>query len=284
MTYVCFDIGGTNTRVALSADGSVLTDFECFKTPTSLREGVEKIVTAVEKLGGDPSAIKGAAGGIRGVLNEDRTGLACDGILTQWVGRSVVAELSEAFGGAPVFLENDTALAGLGEAHFGPGQGLDIVAYHTVSTGVGGVRIVSGVIDAASVGFEPGHQVIDVDRTILGPEIAPTLENFISGSALETRTDTKPYDIPQTDVIWDELARYLAAGLRNTTLYWSPDIIILGGSMIVGDPRIELDAIRHHTVESLDGFVDCPYIAHAKLDDASALYGALVFVRSQIAA
>lgn len=281
MTYVCFDIGGTNTRVAISADGGELSDYECFKTPISLREWVEKMVAAIEKLGGDLSAIAGAAGGIRGVLNEERTGLAYDGILTQWVGRSVVAELSEALGGAFVILENDTALAGLGEAHFGPGQGLDIVVYHTVSTGVGGARIVSGIIDTASVGFEPGHQVIDVDKTILGSEIAPTLENFISGSALESRTGTKPYDIPQTDVVWDELARYLAVGLRNTTLYWSPDIIILGGSMIVGDPRIELDAIRRHTVASLDGFVDCPFIAHAKLDDASALHGALVLIRAR---
>lgn len=220
-------------------------------------------------------------GGVRGVLTEARDGIATDATLPKWVGQSLTAPLSEALDGAGVTLENDTALAGLGEAVFGAGEGLDIVAYHTISTGVGGVRITRGAIDAASVGFEPGHQILDLDRSVLGDSVSPTLENLVAGGAVESRMNCKPYEIPQSDVIWDELARYLAAGLRNTTLYWSPDIIILGGSMIIGDPRIELDAIRHHTVESLDGFVDCPYIAHAKLGDASALYGALVLVRAQ---
>ena len=59
----------------------------------------------------------------------------------------------------------------------------------------------------------------------------------------------KPYEIPQADAIWDQLAYYLAHGLRNSILYWSPDVIVLGGSMIIGDPRILLDDIIKHTNE-----------------------------------
>ena len=84
----------------------------------------------------------------------------------------------------------------------------------------------------------------------------PTLENLVSGTAVEKRLGMKPYDIPQSDVIWDELAGYLAQGLRNTILYWSPEAIILGGSMIIGDPKIPLEAIRKATVEVLDRFVE----------------------------
>ena len=181
----------------------------------------------------------------------------------------------------PIYLENDTALVGLGEAHFGAGKGIDLLVYHSISTGVGGVRITHGIVDVSSAGFEPGHQVLDIDRTILGEDIVPTLENLVSGTAVESRLGIKPYDIPQEDVIWDELAGYLAQGLRNTILYWSPEVIVLGGSMITGTPRIQIEAIRKATVEVLDSFVASPFITVAKLADEAGLYGAIALIKQQ---
>jgi Transcriptional regulator/sugar kinase len=154
------------------------------------------------------------------------------------------------------------------------------VAYHTISTGVGGAKIENGQIDDASAGFEPGHQILDVDRTVLGDEIVPTLENLVSGTALAERFGVPAYEIPQDDVVWDELAEYLAQGLNNTIMYWSPDVIVLGGSMIVGDPAILIDAIRKYTVESLDGFVECPLITKAELADSAGLYGAMAMLKN----
>lgn len=279
MTYVLFDIGGTKTRVALSSDLKTLDKTEHFKTPVTFEEGVKKIIATIEKLTKEkPIAI---AGGIRGPLNEEKTGIVNDTALSKWIGKSLVGELNKYFS-VPVFLENDAAMAGVGEAVFGAGLGLEIVAYHTVSTGVGGVKIENGDIDHASVGFEPGHQVLDIDRTILGEEITPTLENLVSGTAIEQRFGVKPYEIPQSDVLWDELAEYLAQGLQNTILYWSPDVIVLGGSMIIGDPRIEIDAIRKYTVAALDSFVPCPFITMAKLGDEAGLYGAMAVLKKRL--
>jgi fructokinase len=181
-----------------------------------------------------------------------------------------------------VFLENDAAAAGLGEAVYGAGKGLEIIAYHTVSTGVGGVKIEDCEIDHASVGFEPGKQIIDVDRTVLGLEIEPTLENLVSGTAVEMRFGVKPYEIPQSDVLWDELAEYLAQGLRNTIVYWSPDAIVLGGSMITGDPKIEIDAIRKYTVELVQSFEVSPLITMAKLGDEAGLYGGMAILKNRL--
>ncbi len=279
MTYVLFDIGGTKTRIAISSDLKTLEKTDHFKTPASFDDGVKKIIATIEKLTKEkPIAI---AGGIRGPLNEEKTGIVNDTTLSKWIGKSLVGELRKHFN-VPVFLENDAAMAGVGEAVFGAGQGLEIVAYHTVSTGVGGVKIEDGDIDHASVGFEPGHQVLDIDRTILGEEITPTLENLVSGTAIEQRFGVKPYEIPQSDVLWDELAEYLAQGLQNTILYWSPDVIVLGGSMIIGDPRIEVDAIRKYTVAALDSFVPCPFITMAKLGDEAGLFGAMAVLKKRL--
>lgn len=275
MTYILFDIGGTKTRVAISNDLKTISSHDSFKTPTNFSDGIKKIVESVSKL--TTESPKAIAGGVRGLLTEDKTGIYNDPVLSKWAGKSIVGALKEQYQ-VPVFLENDAAIAGVGEAVFGAGAGLEIVAYHTVSTGVGGVKVENGEIDSASNGFEPGHQILDIDRTVLGEDITPTLENLVSGTAVEQRFGTKPYDIPQSDVLWDELAEYLAQGLRNTILYWSPDAIILGGSMIIGDPRIEIDAIRKYTVASLDEFVPCPFITTAKLGDEAGLYGAMAIL------
>ena len=276
MTYVVFDIGGTKTRVAVSNDLKTFEKVEKVNTDPKFKEGVKEVVNTIKDITGEE--IKGIAGGIRGRLQEDKAGIENDGVLTDWAGKDLVGELKKAFD-IPVFLENDAAIAGLGEAVYGAGKGFDIVAYHTVSTGVGGAKIENETIDEASVGFEPGHQILDIDRTVLGEEIVPTLENLVSGTALAERFKCKAYEIPQSDVVWDELAEYLAQGLRNTVMYWSPDAIILGGSMIVGDPAILIDPIRKYTVEILDGFVECPYIAKAELGDDAGLYGGLALLK-----
>ena len=279
MSYILFDIGGTKTRVAVTEDLNEFGKVESFSTPNKFEEGISKIIEAIKKLTKKkPLAI---AGGIRGPLSEDKTGIQNDVLLKKWIGKSVVGEVRKHFA-VPIYLENDTAIAGLGEAAYGAGKGLEIVAYHTVSTGVGGVKIENSEIDLATIGFEPGQQVLDIDRTILGEEITPTLENLVSGTAVKDRFGVEPFEIPQTDVLWNELAEYLAQGLRNTILYWSPDVIVLGGSMITGDPRIEIDTIRKYTVEALDGFVPAPLITMAKLGDEAGLYGAMAILKQRL--
>lgn len=280
MTYILFDIGGTKTRIATSNDLLTLEKVTSFKTPASFTEGINKITETIETLA-EGKKVEAVAGGIRGLLTEDKTGIHNDPVLTKWAGKSLVDELKKLYK-VPVFLENDAAIAGLGEAIFGAGKGLEIVAYHTVSTGVGGAKIEDGNIDHVSNGFEPGHQILDIDRTILGEEIVPTLENLVSGTAIEQRFGVKPYEIPQSDVLWNELAEYLAQGLRNTILYWSPDVVVLGGSMIIGDPRIEIDTIRKYTVEALDGFVPAPLITTAKLGDEAGLYGGMALLKKRL--
>jgi predicted NBD/HSP70 family sugar kinase len=279
MTYVVFDIGGTKTRVAVSEDFKSFTTIESFKTPAKFEDGIEKLSELIDKL--VTNKIKGIAGGVRGRLNEEKTGIENDGVLTKWKDKSIVGALEKKYK-VPVFIENDSAVAGVGEAIFGAGQGLDIIAYHTISTGVGGVKVENGEIDEASIGFEPGHQILDVDRTVLGESVEPTLENLVSGTAVAERFGCPAYEIPQSDIIWKELALYLAQGLRNTILYWSPDAIVLGGSMIIGNPKIEVDEIRKATVEVMDGFVTTPLIVEAKLGDEAGLYGALVLLKKRL--
>jgi len=281
MTYIVFDIGGTKTRVATSHDLTKLDEVRSFKTPATFKAGMAQILKTAKELAGDGSVIA-IAGGIRGLLNEEHTGITNDAKLSKWADENLVEAFQNEFGDVPVFVENDAALAGVGEAVFGGGQGLPIVAYHTISTGVGGAKIEDGEIDRAHIGFEPGHQVLDIDRTILGDDITPTLENLVSGTGVKDRMGVEPYDIPQDDVTWDELAGYLGQGLRNTILYWSPDVIVLGGSMIIGDPAIKVDAVRKATTEAMADFEPVPLITEAKLGDEAGLWGGLAVLTKRL--
>lgn len=273
MSFLVFDVGGTNMRMAYSEDGKSFVKHSKIKTPKTPKEAAKILKDFVEG-----SALTHIGGGMRGVLMEDKSGIEYDPQLANWTGISFSSLLEKDFGKDVVIrIENDAALAGLAEANRGAGVGCDIVVYHTVSTGVGGAKIEYGVIDHASVGFEPGKQILDIDRTILGPEISPTLENLVSGTAVALRMGMEPYEIEQNDVLWDELAGYLGQGLRNSVLYWSPEVIVLGGSMIIGDPKIPIDAIRKATVEALGNIVPCPFITVATLGDDAVLYGALIF-------
>lgn len=274
--YILFDIGGTKTRIAFSADLHSFEPALKYDTPPTYFDGLKALQEGIESVR-QGRKIVAIAGGIRGPLNHEKTGIVSETVLRDWVGRKITEDLTKAFQ-VPAYLENDTALVGLGEVVFGAGKGYDIVAYHTVSTGVGGARFVHGKIDVVSVGFEPGHQVLDIDRSILGHHIPHTLENLVSGTALQKRRGVKPYEISQDDAVWDELAGYLAHGLKNTIMYWSPHAIVLGGSMIVGDPRITLESIKKHTQEVLGDLVTSPVIVDASLKDEGGLYGAMALL------
>lgn len=279
MSYILFDIGGTTTRVTISEDLKTFEKPKRFTTPLNFQEGMDKIVEAAKDMTGG-KRIRGACGAVRGMLAADRRSILSDGTLDRWEEEPLADTLAKALD-TKVILENDAALAGLGEAHFGAGQGSEIMVYHTISTGVGGAKIEKGRIDDYHLGFEPGKQVLDIDRTILGDDILPTLENLVSGTAVEERTGEKPYEIPQEDAIWDQLAYYLAHGLRNTILYWSPDTIVLGGSMMTGNPLIPIEAVRKHTAAALGEDIPLPKIEKAALKDDSGLYGAMVMLGQQ---
>ena len=278
--YILFDIGGTKIRVAGSTDLQSFGQPIKFETPHTYHDGMEALMRAIDTVR-EGRKIIAIAGGIRGPLNHEKTKIISETTLKDWVGRPLVDTLKKRFE-TSVYLENDTAIVGLGEAIYGAGKGYEIVAYHTVSTGVGGVRIVRQHIDVSSVGFEPGHQELDIDRSILGHKVEHTLENLVSGASLEKRRGVKPYEIDQSDSVWKELAGYLAFGIENTILYWSPHIIVLGGSMIVGDPRILLTDKVTQVHERLGDFLPCPPIVDAILTDEGGLYGAMALLEQKV--
>ena len=261
---VGFDIGGTKTRVAWSSDGKSFETPLITDTPKKGSQGVDALITNI-RLVAQGRPIRAIAGGIAGVLDPDHQQLVHAPNLSDWTGIPLVGLLSSAFH-APIRIVNDTAVVGLGEALFGAGKGERIVAYITISTGVGGCRFVDGQVDSSSRGFEPGHHILDW-------ESGDTFESLASGNTNAARYQT---EITQLSAeAWSRIARQAAVGLYNTALLWSPDCIVVGGSMVVKKiviPFHEIEA-AYHSLPNV--FQPMPPLKKASLDSIGGLYGSL---------
>jgi predicted NBD/HSP70 family sugar kinase len=274
---VLFDIGGTQTRIALSRDGHTIGTPIFVATPKTYTEGLSVIANSILAVARGEQ-IEMVVGGVPGPLSHDRATLVSAPNLPDWAGHAVAADFSKVLS-AQVYIENDTALVGLGEATHGSGKGQAIVAYMTVSTGVNGVRVVNGHIDPSARGFEIGHQIIDSGSSATGAPCPSCggvgeLESFISGRAVAAMHGKHPKEISDT-AVWSRLAVYLGYGVHNTIVYWSPDIVVIGGSMMrtVGIP---IDQVREAVSRSLKIYGgDIPPIVGAGLGDIGGLYGAL---------
>ena len=279
--YALFDIGGTNMRIAISRDGETLGEPKIVATPKDFDAGMRTLYELARELSGGEK-ISAVGGGIAGALSRDRTIFLNGPHLGGWNGKPIKKALENAFA-APVFVENDTAIVGLGEAVAGAGKGHAIVAYVTVSTGVGGARIVDGKIDVSAMGFEPGHQIIDAGGALHETSVGGRgidLEGYISGTAVSERYGKNPKEITDKK-FWDEMARLLAYGINNTIVHWSPDIVIIGGSMMnkIGIP---IDRVRAHLSGILHIYPELPIIEHSALGEVGGLHGALAFVKQQL--
>lgn len=259
MNSVLFDIGGTKIRMAYSENGEFFEEPKVVETPKSYEEG-KALFAATARECANGREIKRLIGGMSRNVPGYGTG--------SWSYDDFKKDLGELIQ-AEVFLDNDAALVGLGEAAYGAGRGFEIVAYITVSTGVGGVRIVNQKIDERAVGFEPGKQIIDIDS-------GKNLEDMISGKALAQKTGKHPKEVTDP-AVWDEHARLLATGLNNIIVEWSPNVVVLGGSMITGDPAIPLDKTEQYLKEILKIFPMVPPLKKSELGDFGGLYGALAY-------
>lgn len=276
--HLLLDIGKTKTRVAVSKNLQKFEEPRIIDTSASFDDGLELLKSVSSELSAGEK-IEAVVGGIGEPLDERKTTIAratSNLHLKDWVGKPLKDELEKSFM-APVFLENDCVLVGLGEAVYGAGKGYGIVAYITISTGVGGARIVNGRPDESAMGFEPGHQIIDFNGSFCISCKAPGhLEVYISGAAFEERYGKKPYEVLD-EKIWDEAARILACGLNNTIVHWSPDIVVLGGSMMkkIGIP---IERVRFHLANVLKIFPKLPVVEKAVLGDIGGLYGAMAYL------
>ncbi len=267
---IVFDIGGTKSRIGVSENGETIDESVTYKTPQKYEEGITTFTETVKNLAKEQS-IDIIAGGIPGPLNKEKSMVINAPNLQDYNNKPFKEEIESNLN-SKLFLENDTAMIGLGEALKGAGKEKDIVEYMTFSTGVGGCRIVNGKIAESAFGFEPGHQIINSITN-------ETLEDLASGTHIEKKYG-KPAKEITDEKIWEDITRCIAIGLNNVLVFWSPDIIVIGGAIATGK-NLKIEHIRKHLKEITTIFPKLPSIELSSLSENAGLIGSLEYIKRQ---
>lgn len=269
--FLSIDIGGSFTRIATSKDGKVIDKKTKYRTPKKYDDGIDLLVDQVEEITGGRIP-KVVCVGCASPIDYEKGILVRPPALPNYRGHSLRHELEIRLH-TKVYLENDGALGGLGE--FTKRQKSKILGFITLSTGVGGVRIVNGKIDYHIQAFEPGHQILDPKgRFWPGCGQKGCFESLCSGRAFEVTYGVKP-EFCEDGRIWEEHAENCSQGLVNVITLWTPDTLVIGGSMVKAGPKF-IKPLVEKTKEKITMFKP-PKIEISKLGDDNVLLGGFLY-------
>jgi glucokinase len=261
------DIGGTKIAVGVVDDqGAVLARMEC---PTDADSGYshalakirEMLQATAQKVNARISGIGvGSTGPVYPLAGE----FGDVNFFPNWKGENPVKDLAEIFQ-VKVAMENDADAAALAEAGWGAGRNKKRLIYVTVGTGIGTGFIVDGQLYRGVDQSHPeiGHHLIDPSGPLClcgfhgcweslaaGPAMSAWLEKEAPAS-YPHRSDLTAKRICELAMSGDQWARkavdregcYLGLGLANLVTMFTPDAIVLGGS-VMKSSGLFLDRIR----------------------------------------
>lgn len=301
MEYVIgVDLGGTQLRAALvSAHGEILAQQ---RVPSLVAEGPAAVVARIAALVGRVSvalppdaALLGLGLGSPGPLDPHAGMVFAPPNLPGW--RDVpLRDMVAAATGLPVELGNDADAAAVGEHRFGGGAGCQHLVYVTVSTGIGGGVIADGRLmrGRRGIGGELGYLVLDAaagtfwedlaSGTALGRAAAMAMPEHPGSAlhALATPATVTAAHVARAAAAGDGLAgelmereaHYLGMGFASILHIFSPEVVLVGGSVATANPALleRAAAIAHARV--IDDLYRAAPILPATLGDNAGVLGA----------
>lgn len=284
------DIGGTKIAVGIiTGDGKVLAQRQC---ATDAERGysraiknVAEMLRSLELSAG--AQIHGIGIGSTGPVYPLTGVIGNVNFFPNWEGENPVKDLSQVFN-VKVAIENDADASALGEAGWGAGRNKKRLIYVTIGTGIGTGLILDGQLYRGVDYSHPeiGHHVIDPsgppclcgfrgcwESLAAGPAMAAWLEAEAPAD-YPHRKDLSAKRICELALEGDKLASraveretyYLGLGLANLVTLFTPDAIVLGGS-VMNSASLFLDGIRKIIRES------CAFVPFEKTELALASLG-----------
>ncbi|GIW65935.1 MAG: hypothetical protein KatS3mg094_454 [Candidatus Parcubacteria bacterium] len=316
--YLIGDVGGTKTRLTIIDKIYINSNqsyrylkqkTKFFNTPQKYEDFLGLIFKFLKKL---RKRIDKVCFGFAGNFDLDKEKLIYSPNLKDYIDRDLKKDLERILHSCQsVVLENDAALAGLGEAYYGAGKNFNVFGYITLGTGVGGVKIIKRelmqtgreqmqtkfFIDDNVFGFEPGHSFILICgingsghrmngingkdasansvKSVLSPLYQIEVEEIIGGKSLEKIFKKKPEKIKNKKLL-DDMSKILAIFLINVSIFWSVDKIILGGGLT---KSLNFKKLNFYVNE----FHPLPIkikIIKSKLGEFAGLFGGLNYIKN----
>jgi fructokinase len=236
------ELGGTKAIVIL-ADGLDIVERVAIPTTTPA-ETLGRAVDVMAAWRFDAIGI-GSFGPVRVNPSAPDFGTMLDTPKPGWRGARIVKPFAERFA-CPVALDTDVNVAGMAEAAVGAGRDCRTIVYLTIGTGVGAGIVVEGKPVTGRLHPEAGHLRL---RRAAGDAFAGAcpfhgdcVEGLISGPALAARFGGNPAEVDPADGRWDMVAQDFAELFAALMLTLSPERIIVGGSVALGQPDLMVRA------------------------------------------
>jgi glucokinase len=307
----CIDVGYLRTLLGLADEhGSILArsswNHPPLYEPDSLVKGlVKRLQDLADQSGLDWKRVVGVGYCTYNLVNVENGLVFASPRLRSWQNIPFKTVLQQAFG-LPAWIEIDANAAAQAEAWLGAGKDANPLVFLVLSYGVGagillGGRVLRGWKGTAG---EIGHTVIDPHGPPCHCGQRGCLETLVSGPAISRRArqlgwkdprdseinpetifaaarmgDTVALDIVQQTTTW------LGIGLTNLIHLFNPQVIALGGEVILSGADLMLEPLRNDIARRAGYWVDMEgtRIEISKLGENTNLIGAARLVWSSLA-
>lgn len=279
------DIGGSKIAAGMvDENGRILRSMEC---PTNARAGfpdaIARTASMLRQTAKEAGVeITGIGIGSTGPVDPETGVIGNVEFLPGWDGENLFTALGKEFD-VRIALENDADAAALGEAFWGVGRGKRHVLYVTISTGIGAGIILDGKLYRGVDRSHPelGHHVLDADGPLCTCGARGCWEIFASGTSLarwyNAQTSAEPITAKEIFELAAEgnalamktverEAYYIGVGVANLATIFSPEMIILGGSVMGSAPML-MDGIRKVIRQN------CAFVPHERIEVRVASLG-----------
>lgn len=261
------DIGGTKIAAGIvDDDGTVRARLQC---PTDAAGGYARALANIKSMleataSTAQAEISGIGIGSTGPVDPITGEFGEVNFFPKWKGENPVQDLA-AFFQVNVAMENDGDAAALAEAALGAGKNKNRLIYVTVGTGIGTGFVADGKLYRGVDHAHPemGHHLLDPSGPLCDCGFHGCWESLAAGPAMSAwmqkeaaedyplRADLSAKRICELAGAGDKLAQravqreayYLGLGLANLVTMFTPDAIVLGGS-VMKSAHLFLDGIR----------------------------------------
>lgn len=282
--FGAIEAGGTKFVCAV---GTCLNDLHIVNFPTTApEETLSKCFEFFDSYKENLRAIGiGSFGPIDLNLQSASYGYITDTPKAGWSNTDFVGPFRQRYQ-VPVAFDTDVNVAAVGEFVSGAAQGVKNFIYITIGTGIGGGAMVNGQLVHGLVHTEMGHIFLVKHERDSFQGSCPfhgdrCFEGLASGPAIEARWHARGENLGDDHIAWKIESDYIAKALINYTFCYSPEMIVLGGSISLRPGIIEL--VRKAFLTYMGGYIKHDrlslgidqYIVLPGLKEQAGIYGAL---------
>lgn len=264
------DVGGTKIAVSLvDLEGNILASIRRPTDVANPEATLDSIANAVCELIEvnrlDINSFEALGFGIPGLVDAEK-GIGIASVNLGWKNVQVRASLEKRLGTRCV-IDNDVRTGALGEARFGAAQGLRNLVYLNIGTGISAVILLDGkfFVGVHGLAGEIGHAVLIpngpeckcggrgcFEAVASGPGIAErALEKIRAGQeSIIAHQGFDPSQPLAAEKVFEaanrndhvavetlkEIGILMAYSLEYLALAYDPDVIVIGGSVVLGSP------------------------------------------------